>query len=50
MNALEMGAVHTLIVWEELDVCRFVLKNSRTGGALISFLVLMDQRAATPTP
>ena len=27
LKALEMGAVETLIVWENLDVTRFVLKN-----------------------
>jgi len=31
MAALEMGAVETLIVWENLDINRYVLKNSATG-------------------
>jgi peptide chain release factor subunit 1 len=30
LKALEMGAVETLIVWENLDINRFVLKNSVT--------------------
>ncbi|KAF7820314.1 eukaryotic peptide chain release factor subunit 1-3-like [Senna tora] len=31
LKALEMGAVETLIVWENLDMNRFVLKHSTTG-------------------
>uniref|UniRef100_A0ACD5XFU4 Uncharacterized protein n=1 Tax=Avena sativa TaxID=4498 RepID=A0ACD5XFU4_AVESA len=31
MAALEMGAVETLIVWENLDINRYTLKNSATG-------------------
>lgn len=32
LKALEMGAVETLIVWENLDIGRFVLKNHQTDG------------------
>ena len=32
LNALESGAVDTLIVWENLDVTRYVLKNHSTDG------------------
>uniref|UniRef100_A0A7S2LEK3 eRF1 domain-containing protein n=1 Tax=Skeletonema marinoi TaxID=267567 RepID=A0A7S2LEK3_9STRA len=31
MNALELGAVEHLIVWENLDINRYVLRNSSTG-------------------
>ena len=31
-RALEMGAVETLIVWENLDVNRYVLRNHTTNG------------------
>ncbi|EEF49287.1 eukaryotic peptide chain release factor subunit, putative [Ricinus communis] len=37
-NALEMGAVETLIVWENLDITRYVLKNSVTGEIVIKHL------------
>ncbi|KAG0497497.1 hypothetical protein HPP92_002188 [Vanilla planifolia] len=38
LKALEMGAVETLIVWENLDVNRYVLKNSATGETVIKNL------------
>ncbi|KAF6995616.1 hypothetical protein CFC21_012082 [Triticum aestivum] len=38
MAALEMGAVHTLIVWENLDVRRYELKNSATGETVVKYL------------
>ena len=38
MAALEMGAVHTLIVWENLDVRRYELKNSATGETMVKYL------------
>lgn len=31
LKALEMGAVETLIVWENLDVTRYVLRNAANG-------------------
>merc|ERR1712232_1504711 len=31
LKALELGAVEDLIVWENLDVHRFVLRNSTSG-------------------
>ncbi|CAG0879930.1 unnamed protein product [Darwinula stevensoni] len=31
LKALELGAVETLICWENLDITRFVLKNHQTG-------------------
>jgi len=33
LKALEMGAVETLVCWENLEMMRYVLKNSTTGGA-----------------
>uniref|UniRef100_A0A0E0CCT4 eRF1/Pelota-like N-terminal domain-containing protein n=1 Tax=Oryza meridionalis TaxID=40149 RepID=A0A0E0CCT4_9ORYZ len=38
MSALEMGAVETLIVWENLDINRYVLKNSVTGETTVKHL------------
>lgn len=38
LKALEMGAVETLIVWENLDVNRYVLKNAATGEIVIKHL------------
>ncbi|KAE8803288.1 Eukaryotic peptide chain release factor subunit 1-1 [Hordeum vulgare] len=35
MAALEMGAVETLIVWENLDINRYILKNSATGETAV---------------
>lgn len=35
MAALEMGAVETLIVWENLDINRYILKNSATGETVV---------------
>lgn len=31
LKGLEMGAVETLIVWENLDMTRYVLKNAAGG-------------------
>ncbi|KAL0322081.1 UNVERIFIED_CONTAM: Eukaryotic peptide chain release factor subunit-3 [Sesamum calycinum] len=38
IKALEMGAVETLIVWENLDINRHTLKNSVTNEIVIKFL------------
>ncbi len=32
LKALEMGSVEILIVWENLDTMRYVLKNHQTDG------------------
>lgn len=34
LKALEMGAVEILIVWENLDIIRYTLKNHSTDGRL----------------
>jgi peptide chain release factor subunit 1 len=44
MAALEMGVVETLIVWENLDVNRYGLKNTATGETVVKFLS-SDQEA-----
>lgn len=38
LKALEMGAVETLIVWENLDNTRFTLRNTATGEEIHKFL------------
>ncbi|KAK1371795.1 Peptide chain release factor subunit 1 [Heracleum sosnowskyi] len=38
LKALEMGAVEILIVWENLDMNRYVLKNITTGEIIIKHL------------
>ena len=35
LKALEMGVVETLVVWENLDINRYILKNSSTGEITI---------------
>ena len=38
LKALEMGAVETLIVWENLDITRFMLKNHASDQVVIQHL------------
>ena len=38
IKAMELGAVETLIVWENLDINRFSLTNSSTGATKILYL------------
>ncbi len=38
LKGLEMGAVETLIVWENLEVNRYVLKNAVSGEIVIKHL------------
>ena len=38
LKGLEMGAVETLIVWENLDIIRYVLKNNSTVEIVIKHL------------
>ena len=45
LKALEMGAVDTLIVWENLDVTRFVLKNHSTEGTYYCYCKFSDRQA-----
>ncbi len=39
LACLEMGAVETLIVWENLDMDRYEITNSQTGAADVSNMV-----------
>jgi peptide chain release factor subunit 1 len=43
LKALELGAVETLIVWENLDVTRYILRNA-AGGARASFVISQPSR------
>lgn len=47
MKALEMGAVETLIVYEDLDVSRFEMRNSATGEKSIIFLTPEQQKESS---
>lgn len=38
IKAMELGAVETLIVWENLDINRFLLTNPSTGATKILYL------------
>ncbi|KAJ3343215.1 translation termination factor eRF1 [Entophlyctis luteolus] len=38
LKALDLGAVETLIVWEGLDVARYVLKSPATGEEVVKHL------------
>ncbi|KAJ3417290.1 Polypeptide release factor (eRF1) in translation termination [Chytridiales sp. JEL 0842] len=38
LKALDLGAVETLIVWENLDIARYVLKNPNTGEEIVKHL------------
>ncbi|KAJ3190009.1 Electron transfer flavoprotein alpha-subunit [Gaertneriomyces sp. JEL0708] len=38
LKALDLGAVETLIVWEDLDITRYVLKNPQTGEEFVKHL------------
>lgn len=35
LKALELGAVETLVVWENLDITRYVLRNAAGGKAVL---------------
>lgn len=47
LRALEMGAVETLICWENLDIQRFVLKNHSTGEEKILHLTSEQEKDMT---
>jgi peptide chain release factor subunit 1 len=38
LKALEMGAVETLIVWENLDITRCILRNAAGGQCVFTLL------------
>ena len=39
LKALEMGSVEILIVWENLEIMRYVLKNHQTDGESVILCV-----------
>ncbi|KAM3269919.1 hypothetical protein P3S67_029825 [Capsicum chacoense] len=39
LKVLETGAVETLIVWENLDLTRYVLKNNSSGETMVKILI-----------
>jgi len=47
LRALEMGAVETLICWENLDIQRFVLRNHGTGEEKILHLTSEQEKDKT---
>jgi peptide chain release factor subunit 1 len=44
MQALDMGAVETLIVWENLDLLRLVIKNPHTDVEKVEFLTTAESK------
>jgi len=44
MKALEMGALETLLLYEELDVNRFLLKNPVKGETKVVYLNTAQQK------
>ena len=44
IKAMELGAVETLIVWENLDINRFLLTNPSTGATKVLFLNPAQER------
>jgi len=44
LYALDSGAVETLIVWENLDISRYVLKNPATGAEKVLHLRKEEER------
>lgn len=46
LRALELGAVETLIVWENLDVTRYVLRNAAGGRMSLGPIFICDSHSA----
>jgi peptide chain release factor subunit 1 len=44
LQCLDMGAVETLIVWENLEINRHVLMNTATSETLIKYLTLEQEK------
>lgn len=38
LKALELGAIETLIVWENMDITRYILRNAAGGKVLVGHL------------
>jgi peptide chain release factor subunit 1 len=47
LRGLEMGAVETLICWENLDITRYTLKNHGTGDETILHLNALQEKDRT---
>eukprot|EP00163_Fabomonas_tropica_P017298 TRINITY_DN3076_c0_g1_i1.p1 TRINITY_DN3076_c0_g1~~TRINITY_DN3076_c0_g1_i1.p1 ORF type:complete len:432 (-),score=129.33 TRINITY_DN3076_c0_g1_i1:1103-2398(-) len=47
MKALELGAVETLVVWENLDVVRYTLKNHQTDEETVAHLTPQQAKDQT---
>ena len=47
LKALEMGAIETLIVWENLDITRYVLKNHATDEEVMLNLTPYQEKDKT---
>jgi peptide chain release factor subunit 1 len=47
LRALDIGAVHTLIVWENLDVTRYQIKNPAGEKDIILFLTKEQEKDTT---
>lgn len=45
MSCLEIGAVDTLILWENLDCNRFVLRNQSTGAETVLLLTSTQEKS-----
>ncbi|KAJ3177480.1 Eukaryotic peptide chain release factor subunit 1 [Geranomyces variabilis] len=44
LKALDLGAVETLIVWEDLEHSRYTLKNPSTGEIIIKHMTKEDEK------
>jgi len=47
LYALDMGAVETLIVWENLEINRYIFRNTTTGTDTVKHLTKEDERDAS---
>lgn len=47
MAALEAGAMETLVVWEQLDMTRFELRDPTSGATHVRYLTAKEQQSAT---
>jgi len=47
LYALDLGAVETLIVWEALEINRYVIKNPSTGAETILYLNKEEEKKAS---
>ena len=47
LRALELGSVETLICWENLDIQRYVLKNTTTGLTTVLHLTPEQEKDKT---